>query len=212
MSDIKPKPTRAEDIEGWMDDSELSWLRKIACRFPSICEIGAYKGRTTHALLTSMTHPQSSLLTIDSWKGSVGEHVFRRTDWDAVYEEFIHNVTDLPLDLFPSGRRPSHTVAVGDSATVGRGIKGLSMNQRFSCVWIDGGHSTEQVLSDLRAWYPLTSDLICGHDYDWPSVKLAVEQYFGLRGETIYSPALCPRIWYVPLTPQVHSVLSSLDA
>lgn len=209
MSDLnlKPKPLHAEDIEGWMDNLELSCLRHMASHFSTLCEIGAYKGRTTHAFLTSLASllpalTPAHLLTVDTWRGSVGEHVFRNTDWDAVYQEFIHNTQDLPRDLFPRGRRPAHTIARGDSATVGKGIWGLAKTPRFECTWIDGGHSYDQVTADIAAWLPLTSHLICGHDYDWPSVKMAVDTFFkGSR--PVHTPELRPRIWYVNLTSDV---------
>jgi Methyltransferase domain len=45
-------------------------------------------------------------------------------------------------------------------------------------VFIDGSHSFEDVTSDIEAWGPLARKLICGHDYQFPPVLIAVHQRF----------------------------------
>ena len=40
------------DIEGWMEQTELEWLYSIASEMESIVEIGSWKGRSIHALCT----------------------------------------------------------------------------------------------------------------------------------------------------------------
>ena len=61
-------------------------------------------------------------------------------------------------------------------------------------VFIDGGHSEDEIKSDIEAWLPKVNQLICGHDYQWSGVKKVVDKTFGDRVKQIDS------IWYVELT------------
>jgi len=46
-------------------------------------------------------------------------------------------------------------------------------------IYIDGDHTTEAVYEDLTAWYPFVKNqgILCGDDWTWPSVRIAVEQF-----------------------------------
>lgn len=64
----------------------------------------------------------------------------------------------------------------------------LSAADRFAdaSVWrvfIDGDHSRESVLRDIRAWLPKMAPggVMAGHDYDRDSVKQAVAEALGDR-------------------------------
>jgi hypothetical protein len=48
-------------------------------------------------------------------------------------------------------------------------------------VFIDGGHSKEQVIKDIETWLPKTKKdgTLAGHDYDGHGVKQAVKEKFG---------------------------------
>lgn len=59
-------------------------------------------------------------------------------------------------------------------------------NERFSFVYIDGGHDYTSVSQDIRNYFPkvLNGGFIGGHDYDIPDplcagVKMAVDEVFG---------------------------------
>jgi len=48
-------------------------------------------------------------------------------------------------------------------------------------VYIDAAHDKENVMADIRSWWPKVrlGGMLCGHDYDhpdWPSVKEAVKE------------------------------------
>ena len=70
-------------------------------------------------------------------------------------------------------------------------MKGWSLDEvvkfddgSLDIVFIDGDHSYEACLADLRAWLPKvrSGGVICGHDYGHPKigkVKKAVDEYFG---------------------------------
>ena len=56
-------------------------------------------------------------------------------------------------------------------------------------VYIDGDHSYEAVLIDIKKWYPLlrTGGIIAGHDYSpkWQGVIKAVQEYFTDRSQSL---------------------------
>lgn len=51
----------------------------------------------------------------------------------------------------------------------------------FDVVWIDGDHSYEACMQDIKKFDPFARILICGHDYApaFPGVIQAVDEYFG---------------------------------
>lgn len=56
-------------------------------------------------------------------------------------------------------------------------------------IYIDAGHKTEDVLADLRAWYPRVREqgVFCGDDWEWPSVRAAVQIFAEERNLIIES-------------------------
>ena len=74
-------------------------------------------------------------------------------------------------------------------------------------VFIDAGHSYEEVKADIRAWGSKARVLLCGHDYigEWPEVMKAVDEEIGLlSGVGGYS------IWYKYLVPKVSFIIPQL--
>jgi len=60
-------------------------------------------------------------------------------------------------------------------------------------VFIDAGHEYEEVKEDIEAWTPKATKMLCGHDYQFPGVKKAVMEKFGV-------PKVIDTIWYVELS------------
>lgn len=144
----------ASPIEGWMDIDELEWLRNTASNMGTVVEIGAWKGRSTVAILGGCT---GIVFSVDPWRG-----------YDGSYGEYIHNTapyTHLVIVKMPS--LSAVQIFNGDPVDM---------------VFIDGDHSYESIRDDIKAWLPKTSKLICGHDYGdplAPGVKQAVDEKFG---------------------------------
>lgn len=57
----------------------------------------------------------------------------------------------------------------------------LYLDRSVSFLMIDASHKYEDVVDDIRAWYPKLKmgGIISGDDYDWPEVKKAVEDTLG---------------------------------
>lgn len=155
-------------IEGWMSKEELNFLYKMAGEMDSIVEIGSWKGRSTHALLSGC---KGDVTAIDHFKGSPHEyaHVGIKP-----YDDFKKNV-----GMFKNLKVLKMS---SDNA--------VSKVGKVDMVFIDGEHTYEAVKNDIEKWLPKTKKLICGHDFQWQTVQQAVTEKLGF----VHT---CGTIWYV---------------
>jgi predicted O-methyltransferase YrrM len=166
---IPPNPP----IEGWMSENELQWLYERGKEHAFIAEIGCWFGRSTHALLSGNEKNKNAIdrkvYVIDTFKGSPSEpiaHAAAKTQ--NVQGEFKHNCGMFGnLVLFP-GSSLDYVRAFSDGD--------------LDMVFIDGEHTKEALLADLKAWVPKVRlcGLISGHDRMWPGVKEALVEFFGV--------------------------------
>ena len=168
--------TATNNIDGWMQDAQLGWLYDKARVMDSVVEIGSWRGRSTHALLSAC---KGTVTAVDHFKGTPGD--LNHEGGVGVYEDFLKNV----------GGFKNLKVLKMDSRAAAASLNG----QKFDMVFIDGDHSYAAVKADIDTWLPRCTKLICGHDYDndYPDVKKAVLERFGLAVKEANS------IWYVPL-------------
>lgn len=148
------------DIEGWMLKEELNWLYLTAQRMKNIVEIGSWKGKSTHALLSGC---KGTVWAIDHFKGSETEKdaAHRGAMGADIYDEFLENV----------GQFKNLRVLRMSSGEAAEKFK----NKSVDMVFIDAGHTYKEVMADIEAWLPKTRKLICGHDYNWQGVRQAVD-------------------------------------
>jgi len=158
------------DIDGWTTKEELNWLFKVASDKESVAEIGSWKGRSTHALLSAC---KGIVYAIDHFKGSPGEILHKGIK---PFSDFKKNV----------GHFPNLKIYKMDSEKAVKKIGIIDM------VFIDGAHTYEAVKKDIEMWLPKTAKLICGHDFQWPGVQKAVTEKFGF----VHT---CGTIWYKKL-------------
>jgi hypothetical protein len=142
------------DIEGWMSPVELQWLCSMAEVMNNVVEIGAWKGKSTHALLSSGC---PSVTTVDHWQGSIdniGELEFAHKEvleFD-IYQHFTDNLSHFKtLNVM---KMPS----ISASKCFGK--------SSVDMIFIDGGHTKSEVKADIQAWLPKCKRLLCGHDYE----------------------------------------------
>jgi len=151
-------------ISGWMRMPELTWLYETAKTMDNIAEIGSWKGKSTHALLSGC---KGKVTAVDHFKGSPGEVGHKEAKSDAVYKAFLKNV----------GHFKNLIVNREDSIKASKKY----LDRYFDMVFIDGSHQYKDVRKDIKAWLPKAKKLICGHDYSdvWPDVKKAVNDELG---------------------------------
>lgn len=147
-------------IDGWMRANELNFLYERAKTMESVCEIGCWKGRSTHALASAC----KNVTAIDHFQGSKDDMTWEMAAKQDVEAEFRKNLKDFDVTLI---KKPSLEAVkeVGD----------------FDMIFIDAGHDYESIKSDLEVWTPKAKKLICGHDYDlgFEGVMKAVNEKFG---------------------------------
>lgn len=152
------------NIEGWMTPLELKALRNTAIKMDSIVEIGSWKGRSTHALLSTC---KGKVYAIDHFKGTLSDgeaHKEAFNNPNSIYKQFRKNLKDFKnLKVLKMG-----------SEKAAKKFKDYSVDM----VFIDGDHSYEAVKRDIELWNLKARKMICGHDYNFPEVKKAVDERF----------------------------------
>ncbi len=147
-------------IQGWMGDGELLWLYNQACLMSSVVEIGSWRGRSTHALLSGCK--DGIVYAVDHWLGSPSERATTHNDATKrdIYAEFMQNV----------GHFQNLKVFRDESLKACAQFEDRSIDM----VFIDGDHQYEATKADIRAWIPKCRRLICGHDFSQGDTKRAL--------------------------------------
>ena len=159
-----------QNIHGWFDYENVY---KYAVRlFPSgadFCEVGVYKGKATAYLGTEITNAgkQITVTCVDIFEPS---KIMALGGDSYSLEEFKTNIAPISEHI---------TICKGESVLVAKDIQNKSMD----FIFIDAGHTYEEVLSDIQSWLPKLKPggIIAGHDYsaNWPGIEQAVREVFG---------------------------------
>ena len=159
--------SKALEIPGWMSREELLWLAKLAREHKTIVEFGSFHGRSTRALGDNCIGGR--IWAVDPWNG---EYTTVRGDVAATVNTFVYPQFRKNLqDLISSGRVVPH-----------RGFSySFRLPYQVDMVFIDGDHRYEIVLRDIDRALELvrSGGIISGHDYNWPTVKQAVDEKLG---------------------------------
>lgn len=172
------------NIDGWMFPEELAWLYETAHRMRSIVEIGCWKGRSTHALLSGCP---GLVYAVDHFKGTEGEPAHAEALTGHVRQDFMVNV----------GGFANLRMIERDSIAAA----GSFDHDELDMVFIDGAHDYESVMGDLKAWENKARVMIAGHDYSecWPDVVQAVNDFFAQLIPHFPVKRAAESIWYVEL-------------
>ena len=150
------------NLTGWMSFRELTFLHDIAKRMESVIELGSWKGKSTHAICSSKC---PKVTAIDTWMGSLAEPDAHAQAKDgSVFEEFkrnlagFDNLTMIQKDI--------------NDAVLDVPDKSVDM------IFLDAGHTYEEVKNDIRKWKNKAKIVLCGHDYceAWPGVIQSVNE------------------------------------
>lgn len=169
---------KALAIPGWMSPRELEFLAITARQCSNlIVEYGAYKGRSTRALVDNT---DALVITIDPWNGIYydknGKQVsyIKTTDFD----DFQLNLRDhIGRKLLPIRCKSTEYICPFQA----------------DFVFIDADHRYNEVCKDILHAIRCIGKhgIIAGHDYgriDWPGVKQAVDELLGATEH-------CDTIW-----------------
>jgi len=201
--------SRAQQIEGWMADSELMWLAQQARKSSVVIEVGSWCGRSSRAIADNL--PVDAMLAcVDTYNGSSGEpdaHITaKEREGDAVYMKFTQNL----YDHIRLGRVMPLRMESASAAEVLR-----NMGVQADMVFLDGDHSEAGFRRDVELWQPLLKEggLFCGHDYylpeqnplAWIGVRTVVNEKFPLAQQ-----APNTSIWFVKNEQTPWEVLRQL--
>lgn len=128
-----------------------------------ILEIGSFEGRSATWISDNLLdHDESFLTCIDTFEGS-NEHLNKKIT-SSLYETFKYNITQ-------SKNSKKIKTIVGDSHAALPKL--IELNQKYDIIYVDGGHSFEDVIQDGRDAYKLIKDdgVIIFDDYKWFTTK-----------------------------------------
>lgn len=149
-------------IDGWMDPAELEWLYRTARDMGSVVEVGCWKGRSAHALLSACPGP---VYAVDHWQGSrdarAGAH--REAVERNIFADFLANVGGFENLIVKRGASPGMAAECPDA----------------DMIFIDGGHAYDEVLADVKAWRPKARKVFCGHDWQSEEIQRALRETLG---------------------------------
>ena len=171
------------DLSGWgsTEPNFLSLIDEVRPRL--IIEVGTWKGASAVFMGSRIKASglDCSILCVDTWLGAL-EFWTDQTDatrygslklqngYPTVYRQFLANVVR-------SGLRD---VVIPFPQTSAIAAKWLRLNGvTAELIYVDGSHDEDDVLSDLQNYWNLLSDrgVLFGDDYDWPSVRGAVDRF-----------------------------------
>jgi len=162
MSEMRiHSPLRRWDVlAGLCQQLDAKWIAEVGCK----------SGHTTAFLLERL--PQLHIIAIDPWKdiGNSAES-YSEWNWKKIESEFWHRVEDHRWRV---KQKPMTSLEAAREVADGS----------LDLVFIDAAHDYENVLADIRAWWPKVREggMVCGHDFQhrFPGVHRAVADCFNL--------------------------------
>lgn len=173
-----PIPHRYHEIMGWFTDHKF--YREMVEQAPDAAhfvEVGCWHGRSTRYLATEIANSgkQIRLDAVDHFRGSQGEGEQFMRDEAASGGGTIRATFDANM-----GPLLSRINVVQEASTK---AAELYKDESLDFVFIDAGHSEEEVLADIVAWHPKVKPggILSGHDFSgaWPGVERAVRRAIG---------------------------------
>lgn len=173
-----------QNIKGWFNMEEQ--YRKLLDHVPmygTFVELGCWKGKSTAYLLTEVANDglPREIYVVDNFIGSTNtkteQEVYKNIKKEELFKEFLDNIS-------PVGQKLSD-IFIEDSAEAADNFR----NQSIDVLFLDAGHSYENVHADIIAWLPKMKKggIMAGHDYNdsWPGVIKAVNELLGEEHITV---------------------------
>lgn len=140
----------------------------------TIAEVGSFAGESTALFLLK----GKKIICIDPWSDYVEEHspgqYYHMIGMGAIEQQFRSRL----LGHIQSGRVIQCKMSSVKASE--------QYNRIFDVVYLDGNHSLESVLEDIRAWKPKVKygGILAGHDYDRMPVREGVNRLLGSPDQT----------------------------
>lgn len=167
-----------ENIQGWFAYPELYADMVSSAREPRqhiFVEVGSWKGKSTAFMATEILNSKRDIMfyAVDTWRGSIEHYDKTNSAYeplllnDELYGDFIKNTFSVHKAIFPI-RMESERAAK------------LFADESIDFVMIDAAHDYDNVLLDIKSWYPKLrkGGTIAGDDLDWEGTRKAVDEFF----------------------------------
>lgn len=176
-----------QDIEGFMNNANTIMLDKIIHLMPSNCqwvELGAWTGKSTAYCAVELINQNKfgRFVTVDSWQGCevLKEHDLVKTN--SVKDVFLNNINPIvdKLEIIQS---------------VSWDASQQFDDESLDFCYVDAGHSYDNVLKDLNAWWSKIKigSYFGGDDYtnEFPGLVLAVDEFFKTKNIPVEKIGRC---------------------
>ncbi len=174
-----------QNIQGWFDFENVyrNFIEKSSDG-AKIVEVGSWMGKSSVFMAVEILNSKKNieLFCVDTWEGTLNsEHhaeIIKNIGGD-LYSIFLKNIEPVKHIIIPIIK--SSILASEDFA-----------DDSLDIVFLDAGHSLEDVTADINAWKPKIKKggIIAGHDYGEPcGVKQAVDDLIGENNITIKGTA-----------------------
>lgn len=166
-------------IQGWFTQESLFSRMVYSCnedREYHFVEIGSWKGKSSTFMAVEIINSGLDIKfdCVDTWLGSeehldVNNHAYDPVCLieNGLYNEFMKNIQPVKSVI-----NPVRMTSIDASK--------LYDDNSLDFVFIDGAHDYHSVKEDVEHWFPKVrkGGYIAGDDYDWPTVKSAVDGFF----------------------------------
>lgn len=141
-------------------------------------EVGSWKGKSAAFMGVEIANSGKAIefYAVDHWKGSdePAHHADPDVQAGRLYEVFLRNIRPVADHIRPLRCSSVEAARTFDDASL-------------DLVFLDAGHSYEDVSADIAAWLPKLKPgaVIAGDDYNWSGVRQAIEEAFAGRIEVL---------------------------
>jgi len=164
-------PERTQKYKQGLIDM-INWMDQFSpVRMMKIIEVGSWTGCASVIFAKRF----KKVICIDKWKSNIGE-ITNEYDMKEVEKIFDRRAAKYHGVILKNkiGSLEAAEIYQDEDET---------MDQDFfpDVVYIDAGHTFEQVREDLLAWKDIPKKFICGHDYEnrFIGVKKAINKILG---------------------------------
>lgn len=170
-------------IPGWFDYEDLyQMIAKEAPQNATLVELGVWMGKSASFLMQNLEAygKNYDMWLVDNFKHAPTHYAKYAVDTEMGIPEARTRASYLyrtVANLQRYRQLEKANVLQCNSARAAR----LFDDRSCYFVYIDADHSYEACKADIKAWLPKVTSpgVIAGHDYDWSTVRKAVDEQFG---------------------------------
>lgn len=166
------------EIPGWCNFWNIYMSQVYAVNEKAhFVEVGAWLGRSTQYMANLIKESNKNIRfdVVDTWEGQddVAEQMALK------FKLATKNYT--LFDAFKAWMNKYNVLGhINPIQMTSIEAAQLYDDNSLDFVFLDADHRYKFVIEDLKAWWPKikSGKVFAGHDYDWPGVKQAVDEFF----------------------------------